>query len=487
MLRRNPVQAPAPRVRPLGRLRLLPVLATLASASLSTGCTQDRAENSGGESSPSESGTTAGDFISDDPWAEDGALDWGGYDSGDHGGDETGWATEGDGGDGDGDDDAGQTVLEADIVQFEGDTLYALSEWSGLSVIDATDPTQLDLLGQIETTGEAFEMYVDAAQVFVMLNDAIIWDQISSPWNAATSSILLALDASDPENIEIRGEFTLPGHIQDSRRVGDILYLVNLEDGFCDGCDHGPRTVITSVNIADSAAPTIVDQLEFTAADETWAWRRSVAATADRLYVAGGQPWVTEGAMSEIDVVDISDPDGALVLGAKIFVEGTIDSRWQMNEYQGVLRTVSQNPDWWSSPPVIETFAITDSHTITPLGQTDMVLPMPESLRSVRFDGPRAFAITAVETDPLFTIDLSDPANPAQIGELEIPGWVYHMEVRGDRILALGFDELHPDGALNVSLFDVSDFANPTLRRRVHFGGNWGDFAEGQDLSLIHI
>ena len=118
---------------------------------------------------------------------------------------------------------------------------------------------------------------------------------------------------------------------------------------------------------------------------------------------------------------------------------------------------------------------------IAPLGSTTMVLPRPESLRSVRFDGPRGYAITFERTDPLFTLDLSDPADPRQIGELEIPGFVHHMEPRGDRILGLGYDWDHPDGAINVSLFDVSDFANPTMLSRVHFGGDWADFAEGQN------
>jgi hypothetical protein len=106
---------------------------------------------------------------------------------------------------------------------------------------------------------------------------------------------------------------------------------------------------------------------------------------------------------------------------------------------------------------------------------------MPESLRSARFDGDRAYAITAEQTDPLFTIDLSDPAAPTQEGELEIPGWVYHLEPRGDRVLALGFDPGNPEGGANVSLFDVSVFDQPTLRRRVHFGGEWANFAEDQN------
>jgi uncharacterized secreted protein with C-terminal beta-propeller domain len=64
------------------------------------------------------------------------------------------------------------------------------------------------------------------------------------------------------------------------------------------------------------------------------------------------------------------------------------------------------------------------------LGSTAMHIPANESLRSVRFDGPRGYAITAEQMDPLFTLDLSDPTEPKQVGELEMPGWVYHGSPR---------------------------------------------------------
>ena len=56
-------------------------------------------------------------------------------------------------------------------------------------------------------------------------------------------------------------------------------------------------------------------------------------------------------------------------------------------------------------------------------------------------------------------------------GELEIPGWLYHMEPRGDRLVALGFDE---SNHLAVSLFDVSAAESPIMLDRVSIGDSWG-------------
>src|SRR5687767_14359707 len=67
------------------------------------------------------------------------------------------------------------------------------------------------------------------------------------------------------------------------------------------------------------------------------------------------------------------------------------------------------------------------------------------------------------------------------MGELEMPGFVYHMEPRGDRLYGIGFDQGNTEGALNVSVFDVSNLAAPRMIERVNFGGNWGYLPEGKD------
>jgi hypothetical protein len=200
------------------------------------------------------------------------------------------------------------------------------------------------------------------------------------------------------------------------------------------------------------------------------------------MYVAGPE-WGQNGPIgSTIQVIDISDPAGNMVEGATVQVAGQINSRWQMDEYEGVFRVISQSPEWnLVEPPHVQTYTVVSSNQLTPLGSTTLAIPRPEQLQSVRFDGPRAYAITFQQTDPLFTIDLSDPAAPVQAGELVMPGFVYHMEPRGDRVLGLGLDNTSGTGSLHVSLFDVSDLSAPTMIDRVNFGGEWGWFAEDQD------
>lgn len=428
-----------------------------------------------------EDGTT--DFISHLPGQS------GGRDDDQAGGGLDGGATSSTGGitspeGGEAPSDPERAISEADILKVEGDTLYALSRYSGLTIIDLSDPADLRVLGRYRSTAVPFEMYLEAGTAYIMYNDFGFgeWDEALGYYIWRSTSRLQAIDVSDPAKPRLLGEKNLPGEISDSRKVGDIVYVVTHQSSSCWECDSVANTRISSFDVSNPAEFNPVDHARFETENEAWG-RRSVSVTSERMYVSGWS-WSHDGEPDggTIQVVDISDPGGRIEPGATVAISGMIESRWQMDEYDGHLRVISQ-PGGWSSltEPVVETFTVSSATEITPLASLPMVLPRPEDLQSVRFDGDRAFAVTFERTDPLFTFDLSDPAHPKQLGELEIPGWLYHMEPRGDRLYALGYDPSADAGALHVSVFDVSDLETPSMLDRVNFGGDWGWFDEDQD------
>lgn len=383
-----------------------------------------------------------------------------------------------------GSDSAERAIAEADIIQLDGDTLYALSSYAGLTVIDMSDPADLRVLGNYRTAATPFEMYLRDGVAYVMFNGyySYVLDEAAGVSTWQSTSRLQALDVSDPAAIEVLGDLDVPGDISDSRMVGDIIYVATYQSGYCWGCDEVASTRVASFDVGDAASFVKVDELRFDD-DDHWGGARSISVNMQRMYVAGPSwDWDDTQPSSIIQVVDISDAGGRLGLGAEVPVAGQITNRWQMDEQGGVLRVLSQRGNWRSTaPPVLETFDIVSSGELSPLGQLELTLPRAEDLQSVRFDGDRAYAITFEQTDPLFTLDLSDPAQPVQRGELQIPGWVYHMEPRGDRVYGLGFDQGNAEGGMHVSIFDVSDLDNPTMLDRVNFGGAWANTVEDQD------
>lgn len=388
-------------------------------------------------------------------------------------------------GGGDGGEDPGRLIEEADIVKLTGDRLYAMSRYGGVAAIDIADVDEPKLLGRHRIEATPFEMYVKDDVVFALYQDygEYIYDEDEGTARFVQTSHVVVIDASEPANMNVLARFAIPGYISDSRIVGDILYVAAFEDGYCWSCTQNqPRTTVMALNVADPSSVEKVDQLSFDDQEGSYGWRRSLTVTDERMYVAG-PAWGNDGPVgSTIQVVDISDPTGDLVEGDTVQVAGQVNSRWQMDEYEGVLRVISQPFEWdLSVPPSVETFTVNSADDLEPLGAVALELPRPEQLQSVRFDGERGYAITFELTDPLFTIDLSNPETPVQAGVLEMPGWLYHMEPRGDRLVGLGFDQDNPDGALAVSLFDVSNLSEPTMIDRANFGGDWGWMVEDQD------
>lgn len=376
---------------------------------------------------------------------------------------------------------AESAITEADLVQLAGDKLYAMSRALGLAIIDVSDPLQLRLLGNYrELEGTPFELYLrdDVAILMFTRSPDSTGDQ------AASTSKIVAVDVSDPTLLEAIGTFDVPGSIQDSRLVGDVLYVVGMEDGSCQRCDREVPTIsVSSLDVSDPHAIRKIDELRYADTTEAESWRRSVTVASERMYVAGPEYGPSGAVGSTVQVIDISDPSGELLEGAVLQARGEIKSRWQMDEYEGVLRIVSQpgRSSLDTEVPRVQTFEVVSSRELRPLGSVDLVIPERDTLRSARFDGTRAYVITALEDDPLITVDLSDPANPRQAGELHIPGFVHHMEPRGDRVLGLGYDRGNPEGSIAVSLFDVSDLATPRMLSRVNFGGALDDLPEDQD------
>lgn len=383
--------------------------------------------------------------------------------------------------------EAARAIEEADVIQVRGGILYALSRYSGLAIVDISQQDNLKLLGKKRLSGQPFEMYVRDNVAYAMFTayGQYSYDEVTDQYQYVQTSHIAAIDITNPADLKTLGEFDLPGDISDSRIVGDVLYAVSYENGYCWKCDHGNSTTITSLVVSNPASIGIVDRLTFeNPKDQYGGWgKRSVTATNERMYVAGVEYGNGNNQGSTIQVVDISDATGKLVKGASIAAKGMIESRWQMDEFDGNLRVISQ-PGWWSTSenPAMQTFKIESSQKLDTLAVVDLKLPQKnERLRSVRFDGKRGYAITAEQKDPLFTLDFSDPKAPKQVGELEMPGFVYHLEPRGDRVLGLGYDNGNAEGSLHVSLFDVSDFANPKMLSRVPFGGTWSSLAEDQD------
>jgi uncharacterized secreted protein with C-terminal beta-propeller domain len=95
-----------------------------------------------------------------------------------------------------------------------------------------------------------------------------------------------------------------------------------------------------------------------------------------------------------------------------------------------------------------------------------------QRIYAVRYLGDKAFVVTYKQVDPLYALDLSNPAAPRVRGALELPGYSSYLHpVTDDLLLGIGRD----GGGLQASLFDVSDLTAPRLVSRLGLGEGGSD------------
>jgi hypothetical protein len=112
-----------------------------------------------------------------------------------------------------------------------------------------------------------------------------------------------------------------------------------------------------------------------------------------------------------------------------------------------------------------------------------------ERIYAVRFVGDKGYVVTFRQVDPLFTLDLSDKANPRVLGELKLQGFsAYLHPISDDLLLGVGQDATAQGRTLGtqLSLFDVSDLRNPTRRAVSSLGGNSSSDAEFDPHAFLY-
>jgi hypothetical protein len=222
---------------------------------------------------------------------------------------------------------------------------------------------------------------------------------------------------------------------------------------------------------------------------------QTVYGTSKNLYIANNHYGLSQGTpatpRTELYLFDVSG-SGKPVHVASGAVDGSLLNQYSLSEFDGNLRVATTtspvDPTMPTDTPT--TNAPTQSPTqsgITVLARKDNTLVqvgsvdglgVGERIYAVRFLGDTAYVVTFRETDPLYTVDLSDPAAPKVTGELKIPGYSAYLHPAGDgRLIGVGQDANENGGVLGtqVSLFDTSNPAGATRIAQYFMANGWSE------------
>jgi hypothetical protein len=241
-------------------------------------------------------------------------------------------------------------------------------------------------------------------------------------------------------------------------------------------------TTVSALNLARLEAGVLLTSL-LSPAHEVYASRQSLYLTMRHYWRPGVR--TLQQDHTYIHKFDTASDPLRVRYVASGGVPGRILDQFSLSEDEGSLRVATTQRLLGTSTNGVHVLQAQGGR----LEQVGVVagLAPGEQLYSSRFMDDRGYLVTYRVVDPLFTIDLSDPRQPRQVGELKVPGFsTYLHPLDRDHLLAIGRETAETGNGgvrvigLALQVFDVSDFASPRLMHK-QVVGTWASSSEAEN------
>lgn len=373
-------------------------------------------------------------------------------------------------------------VDEADIAKTDGRYLYVLED-SGreIAVVDTKDQSMKKVASvEVGDDGYVREFYIvpDMKKMVVifgqqsgkvMLEDSLYTNGVMGD-NGAT--VAITYDIQEPEKPKEEGKVTQSGEYSSSRMVNGYLYLFSEVHIWGEVLQNEPRTYVPLINgepvlekdiylpvVRQANMYEVITSVDLKRPDKTED-SKAIFSKGGQVYVSNKNIYFYETEWEQWDgcvttIRKVAYKDGKLEAKAQGNFDGYLNDSFSIDEYEGNLRVVTTDGDT-NSVYVLD-------EELEKIGAIEN-LAKDERIYSARFMGDTGYFVTFRETDPLFSVDFSDPKNPKIIGELKIPGFSEYLHFYGENLLlgiGMNVDEetMTTDGA-KLTMFDISDKAD---------------------------
>ncbi|MBS4024164.1 MAG: beta-propeller domain-containing protein, partial [Clostridia bacterium] len=437
-----------------------------------------------------------------------------------------------------------QGVDEADLVKTDGQYIFQVNN-RRIVVARAYPANDMEITSIINFSDKSFwprELYLDEKHLVVIGSTEGYYNMPMprpmpggesmaveknirlmpghEPWRSTVKAIVY--DISDKKNVKQLREVELEGHYVSSRKIGAALYLVvnkhldyyTIQQGSTDvsplfrdstgqnefvqvdfdkiryfpGAIEPNYLMIGALNLEQPE-----QQLEistFLGAGQ------NIYASLNNLYVAvtkydfeenpitpGTKLWPGPVTRENTVIYKFALANGQVAFKEQGTVPGRILNQFSMDEHLGYFRIATTTGDMWRTDEFTSKNNVYIlNHKMVLMGKVEDIAP-GERIYSVRFMGDRGYLVTFKTVDPLFVIDLKDPAKPAILGELKIPGYSDYLHPYDENhLIGFGKDAMEVNGiayylGMKIALFDVSDVHNP-VEKFVEMIGDRGTHSE---------
>lgn len=341
-----------------------------------------------------------------------------------------------------------------------------------VTMLDVTDPARPRALGDLDVEGELVESRMIGPRLFLATRSprlqlpAALVREIHALAHGGVSDAETALDRIDARwSTFVNLDPGLP-HLGNAARTAPIYGCADLT--ITDPSMDGQLLNVAQIDLGGEVRGAGLTGLTPAA---------TLYASEGALYVASpGAIPANTGWTSATNVKKLTLTGGQPRFASQGTVRGTLLNQFSMSEHQGHLR-VATTDQWTSNNVYVLRERERELETIGKLEN----LGRNERIYAVRMMGDRAYVVTFRRTDPLYTIDLSDPTRPTLLGELHIEGFSNYLHpLGGNHLLAIGQDADTSGRAtgFHLQVFDVTDPRRPV--RKFHHKLDAGSTSEAQ-------
>lgn len=307
--------------------------------------------------------------------------------------------------------------------------------------------------------------------------------------NGKSTTQIQVYSIVDRKNPEFEGRLIQDGYYNTSRKIGDVVYLFTQYNMTSDVTSyvekkHGVED-LKEGNGVSSLAEAVIPKVngEKVAAGEIYLPESSgesgiLVSSLDvnkpdkvldsKLVISGyAQTYISKDALYLYE----EDYDGAMITNIAKFaldegrisgvaaaaVSGYVRDTFAINASDGYLRVLTT--DYSTEDEVNALYILDENMKLT--GQLTGIAP-GEEIYAARFMGNTGYFVTYRNTDPLFTVDLSDPAKPEIIGELKVTGFSEYLHFWDDtHLLGIGYESDENTGNIENIKLSMFNIENP--------------------------
>lgn len=291
--------------------------------------------------------------------------------------------------------------------------------------------------------------------------------------NGKSTTQIQVYSIVDRRNPEFEGRLIQDGYYNTSRKIGDVVYLFTQYHMTSDVVGYVEKeytSVIPKVNGEKVAAGEIylpessgesgilVSSLDVNKPDKVLDSKLVISGCA-QTYISKDALYLYEedydGAMIT-NIAKFALDEGRISGVAATAVRGYVRDTFAINASDGYLRVLTT--DYSTEDEVNALYILDENLKLT--GQLTGIAP-GEEIYAARFMGNTGYFVTYRNTDPLFTVDLSDSAKPEIIGELKVTGFSEYLHFWDDtHLLGIGYESDEKTGNIEnikISMFNIEN------------------------------